>query len=214
MVSPTYWKKNTQSKFEGAQGKQSTQTWHFLNWSQVTDAQKFVLDLRTQSRVFWHHNSQWWWEDKVNLTDLSWSTIWGQTVPQLSSALFPGKTESQCMEPFLTNQTPFWSGLLVPALLMKASSMRSHFHLPTPVTPGRREYRAFHLITAVSGAVQLLKHFASQHKPCQILTSSLRSHLWVTMRWLHEVFALSVLVWITSLKLFGILLTEMQVDTN
>lgn len=118
MVSPTYWKKNTQSKLEGAQGKQSKQTWHLLNWSQVTDAQKFVLDLRTQSRVFWHHNSQWWWEDKVNLTDLSWSTIWGQTVPQLSSALFPGRTESQRIEPFLNKS----DSLLI--RLISASSAR------------------------------------------------------------------------------------------
>lgn len=50
--------------------------------------------------------------------------------------------------------------------------MRSHLHLPAPAPPGRWECRAFHPITAVSGAVQLLKQFASQHKPCQILTSS------------------------------------------
>lgn len=114
-------RKNTQTKLEGAQGKQFRQTWLFLNWSQVTDAQKFVLDLRIQPRVFWHHNSKWWWEDKVNLPDLSWSTIWGQTVPQLSSSQFPGKTESQCMETFLNES----DSVLIK--LISASSAKSRW---------------------------------------------------------------------------------------
>lgn len=119
LVCSTYWKKNTQYKLEGAQGKQFRQTWFFLNWSHVIDIQKSVPDLRTQTRVFWHHNSQWWWEDKVNLPDLSWSTIWAQTVPQLSCARFPGKSESQDMEPFLNES----DSILIK--LISASSAKS-----------------------------------------------------------------------------------------
>lgn len=140
MVSPTYWKKNTQSKFEGTQGKQSTQTWHFLNWSQVTDAQKFVLDLRTQSRVFWHHNSQWWWEDKVNLTDLSWSTIWGQTVPQLSSECSVSRKNWITMHGTLSNK----SDSILIRLISASSANEGEFHeepLPLAHTSNSRKER-------------------------------------------------------------------------
>lgn len=63
---PRYWKtKNhktqTQSKLQGAQCKQSRESWFVLNWSQVIDTQKSVVELKTQTRVFWHHNSECWW---------------------------------------------------------------------------------------------------------------------------------------------------------
>lgn len=80
-------------------------------------------------------------------------------MPQLSSVLFPGKTESQCMEPFLNKSDSILIKLLMPALLNQGKFHEEPFvQTSKPAPPGRGEYRAFHPITAVSGAVQLPKH--------------------------------------------------------